>query len=64
MKIKTHKGTAKRVKKTGSGKYRLEKGAKRHLLANKSKRQKNKGGNKVVTAKANVKKLAKLLPNS
>jgi large subunit ribosomal protein L35 len=61
MKQKSHSGTKKRVKLTGSGKIRMEKGSKRHLLVNKSKRQKNIGGNKVVIAKADLKRFHLLL---
>ncbi len=61
MKQKSHSGTKKRAKKTGSGKIRMEKGHKRHLLAQKSKRQKTAGGNKVVASKSNEKKLRALL---
>lgn len=35
-KNKTHKGTAKRVKVTGSGKLRRERAGRRHLLEGKS----------------------------
>lgn len=61
MKQKTHSGAKKRVKRTGSGKIRMEKGSKRHLLVNKSKRQKNIGGNKLVVAKADLKRFNLLL---
>lgn len=44
MKLKTHSGAKKRVKITGTGKVMLSKIAKRHLLANKSR--KAKGRNK------------------
>lgn len=37
-KSKTHKGTAKRFKVTGSGKIMREKAGKRHLLEHKSSR--------------------------
>lgn len=40
MKQKSHSGAKKRVRKTGSGKFRAQKSAKNHLLVNKSKRQK------------------------
>ena len=63
MKQKTHSGTKKRAKKTGSGKIRIEKGSKRHLLVNKSKRQKNLGGNKVVVSAGDKKRFKALLPN-
>jgi len=62
MKMKTHSGTKKRVTKTGSGKIRIEKGSKRHLLINKSKRQKNLGGNKMVVSPADAKRFKALLP--
>ena len=35
MKQKTHKGTAKRIKVTGSGKLRREQAGRRHLLEGK-----------------------------
>lgn len=38
-KTKTHKGTAKRIKKTGSGKLLKESANKRHLLEYKSSRR-------------------------
>ena len=38
-KQKTHKGTAKRFKKTGSGKLTREMANKRHLLEHKSSRR-------------------------
>ncbi len=40
MKQKTHSGTKKRIKITGSGKMMFQKAAKNHLLSSKSKRQK------------------------
>lgn len=41
MKQKTHSGAKKRTKKTGTGKYIVQKASQNHLLVNKSKRQKN-----------------------
>ncbi len=46
MKQKSHSGAKKRVKKTGTGTFVVQKSCKNHLLVNKSKRQKklfNKG---------------------
>jgi large subunit ribosomal protein L35 len=40
MKQKTHSGAKKRVKKTGTGKFVVQKSCRNHLLVNKSKRQK------------------------
>jgi large subunit ribosomal protein L35 len=39
-KMKTHKGTAKRVRVSGSGKIMREKAFKNHLLSGKSKSRK------------------------
>ncbi len=52
MKQKSHSGLKKRVKRTAKGKLVFTKSAKKHLLVNKSKRQKNvsKSG-KVATAR-------------
>ncbi|MEO6879365.1 MAG: 50S ribosomal protein L35 [Mycobacteriaceae bacterium] len=38
-KMKTHKGTAKRIKVTGSGKLLREQANRRHLLEHKSSRR-------------------------
>lgn len=61
MKKKSHSGLKKRVKKTGTGKFKFSKSAKKHLLVNKSKRQKklNRGG-KIASA-SDAKWIAKLL---
>lgn len=61
MKLKTHKGTSKRLKISASGKAIRRKAAKNHLLVNKSdaaKRQTEKG-----LHKSDAKKLKQLLPN-
>jgi large subunit ribosomal protein L35 len=62
MKIKTHSGAKKRIKVNGNGKVFVNKAAKRHLLANKSKRQKksHKSGMAVTTAR--IDHIRKLLP--
>lgn len=40
MKLKTHKGLRKRIKISSRGKIMMRKPGKKHLLINKSKRQK------------------------
>ena len=61
MKVKTHKGTAKRIKKTGSGKLRREQAGRRHLLEGKpSTRTRRLKGTKDV-AKADTKRMRRLL---
>ena len=42
MKQKTHKGTAKRIKVTGSGKLRREQAGKRHLNEKLSSKRRRK----------------------
>ena len=62
MKLKSHSASKKRIKVTGTGKMRFQKSAKKHLLTNKSKRQKKafKSG-KPLTLKAE-KNFRRLLP--
>lgn len=64
MKLKTHKGTKKRIKISAKGKILFRKPCKKHLLINKSKRQKSlyKGG-KVINAGDRY-KIERLLPTS
>ncbi len=61
MKQKTHKGTVKRVKRTGSGKLMFQKSCKRHLLSSKSKRQKKAATGGVLAPAGHLKRLARLL---
>lgn len=64
MKLKSHSGTKKRVKISSRGKIMFQKPAKRHLLINKSKRQKNKYRNGMPAHAADVAKIKHLLPMS
>lgn len=60
MKLKSHSASKKRFKVTGTGKLRANKAGKKHLLFNKSKRQKrlNKSGVGLYSKdEANIKKL-------
>ncbi|WP_062355235.1 50S ribosomal protein L35 [Bacillus kwashiorkori] len=41
-KMKTHRGSAKRFKKTGTGKFKRSHAYTSHLFANKSQKQKRK----------------------
>lgn len=61
MKQKTHKGTAKRTKRTGSGQLMFQKSCKRHLLSSKSKRQKKVSTGGVVAPAGHMKRLCRLL---
>lgn len=60
-KQKTHKGTAKRFKKTGTGKLRRERAGKRHLLEHKSSRRTRRLSGTVDVAKNDVKRVERLL---
>ena len=61
MKQKTHSGLKKRVKITGSGKLKVQKSCKNHLLSSKSKRQKKSGRLGVDVPAGLGKQFAKLL---
>lgn len=60
-KQKTHKGTAKRFKKTGSGKLTREMANKRHLLEYKSSRRTRRLSGTTDVATADVKRVKRLL---
>ncbi|MBO8126847.1 MAG: 50S ribosomal protein L35 [Firmicutes bacterium] len=61
-KMKSHRGAAKRFKKTGTGKFMKNKAFKSHILEKKSaKRKRNLRKSEVVPA-AEEKRLRKLLP--
>jgi len=61
MKQKTHSGTKKRTRVTGSGKVMLQRSCKGHLLSSKNKRalKSDRGG--VVAPKGHMKMLSRLL---
>lgn len=60
-KQKTHSGTKKRTKITGSGKVMFQKSCKNHLLSSKSKRQKKSNRLGVQASKGMMNTLSKLL---
>lgn len=61
-KMKTHKATAKRVKKTGSGKIMHEKAFGRHKLTAKSGKRKRQLRQPKEVSAADRKNIDKLLP--
>jgi large subunit ribosomal protein L35 len=62
LKIKTHRGAAKRFKKTGTGKITRSAAFKRHILTGKTtKSKRHKRGNKVVF-EGDARKIALMLP--
>jgi large subunit ribosomal protein L35 len=61
-KIKSHRGAAKRFKKTGTGKFLRGKAFKRHILTSKPTRRKRQGRGTQVVDKADQGKLRRMLP--
>lgn len=61
-KLKTHKGAAKRFKKTGTGKIVRNHAFARHILTSKARSRKRKLTQSVVVDKTNEKALAVMLP--
>jgi large subunit ribosomal protein L35 len=61
-KLKTHRGAAKRFKKTGTGKFMRSKAFKRHILTSKPTRRKRQARGSVVVSPADVSKLKRMLP--
>ena len=62
MKLKTHSGTKKRVKVTGTGKLIFNKPCSNHLMTNKSKQSRKRNPNGILVSKAMSKRMKRLLP--
>ncbi len=62
MKLKTHRGAAKRFKITSTGKIMRWHSGKRHLLGTKAPRRQRKLANKVVVNPADVRNIRLALP--
>lgn len=60
-KMKTHSGTKKRIRRTGSGKLMHERVGKRHLLEHKSSRRTRRLSKDTTLATAEVKRVKRLL---
>jgi large subunit ribosomal protein L35 len=61
-KLKTHKGAAKRFKKTGTGKVVRQHAFARHILTSKSRKRKNKLHGSVVADDSDQAKLQRMIP--
>jgi large subunit ribosomal protein L35 len=61
-KMKTHKGAAKRFKKTGTGKITRRHANARHILTSKTRSRKRKLGKTVVADETNQRMLHIMLP--
>lgn len=63
MKLKTHKGAAKRFKKTGTGKFVRSKAFKQHILTSKSRGRKRSLRGTTVVSPADQATLRRMMPN-
>ena len=61
-KLKTHKGAAKRFKKTGTGKFVRAKAFKQHILTSKSRSRKRKLKGTSLVSDQDTAKLRRMLP--
>ena len=61
-KLKTHKGTARRLQYSGSGKLMRTRQGKSHLRRNRSKRAARDYDEMFVVSKADVPRLKRLMP--
>ncbi|GCD12010.1 50S ribosomal protein L35 [Clostridium tagluense] len=61
-KMKTHRGAAKRFKKTGTGKLKRAKAFKSHLLTHKSSKTKRNLRKTAFVSTTQLKAMRKLLP--
>lgn len=61
-KMKTHRGAAKRYRKTASGKFKRAHAFKRHILNKKSSKRKRKLRKGTYIHVSELKKVRKLLP--
>ena len=62
-KLKTHRGAAKRFKKTASGKFKRSKAFKQHILTSKSRSRKRGLKGSTLVADVDQAKLRLMLPN-
>lgn len=61
-KMRTHKGSQKRFRKTGSGKLKRSKAYTSHLFANKTQKQKRKLRKATLVSKGDYKRIKSMLP--
>jgi large subunit ribosomal protein L35 len=61
-KIKTHRGAAKRIKKTATGAFKRAQAGKRHILTKKTASRKRHLRTSVLAAKSVEKSLRMMLP--
>jgi len=62
-KMKTHRGAAKRFKKTGTGKIVRSRNNKQHILTKKSAKRKRRLRQSALVASVDEKRLKQMLPS-
>ena len=62
-KMKTHRGAAKRFKKTGTGKISRSRPNKQHILTKKSAKRKRKLRQTTLIDRVDAKRVKQMLPN-
>ncbi|ANB56245.1 ribosomal protein L35 [Anoxybacillus sp. B7M1] len=62
-KMKTHRGSAKRFKKTGTGKLKRSHAFTSHLFANKTQKQKRKLRKGTLVSSGDFKRIRQMLDN-
>ena len=63
-KMKTNRGAAKRLKRTGTGKIRRRRAYKSHILTKKSTKRKRRLRHGTLASKADEKRIRRMLPGS
>ena len=61
-KMKTHRGAAKRIKRTGTGKLKRMRANKSHILTKKTQKRKRRLRKSSLVAPADAKRINKILP--
>ncbi|PYV62911.1 MAG: 50S ribosomal protein L35 [Acidobacteria bacterium] len=61
-KLKTHKGAAKRFKKTATGKVKRGRSHLRHILTSKDTKRKRKLGSSALVSDGDLKKVLRMIP--
>jgi len=61
-KLKTHKGAAKRFKKTATGKVKRRHAFLRHMLTSKRHKRKKKLGGEILVSDADTPKVKRMIP--
>jgi large subunit ribosomal protein L35 len=62
-KMKSHRGAAKRFRKTGTGKLVRAQSMKRHILTKKSRKRKRRLSQSVLVSPSDTRRLNQMLPD-